>query len=199
MNAKVALIIVDVQNDFCPGGSLAVPDGDAVVPVLNRYIELFHRLGAPIFSSRDWHPAATAHFRDFGGIWPVHCVQHTDGARFHRDLQLPSDTIILSKGMDPNRDDYSAFQAVTAGGALLPTVLEELGVTSIYVGGLATDYCVKETALDGRRHGLAVILLEDAVRGVDLTPGDSARAIAGLAAAGAERATLARVERDLAP
>lgn len=199
MHNAFALIIVDVQNDFCPGGSLAVPDGDAVVPVLNRYIDLFHRLGAPVFSSRDWHPAVTAHFRDFGGIWPVHCVQHSAGARFHGGLQLPAEAIVLSKGMDPNRDDYSAFQAMTEQGEPLPAALEKRGITRIYVGGLATDYCVKETVLEGLHYGLSVTLLEDAVRGVDLAPGDSNKAIEQMVAAGAARATYAQIESNLAP
>ena len=199
MKKKAALLIVDLQNDFCPGGGLPVPEGDKVVPVLNRYIELFTGRGLPIFASRDWHPPTTSHFRDFGGIWPVHCVRETKGARFHPELRLPDTAIVVSKGMDPSRDDYSAFQAITAEGVPLPAVLKEMGITSLFVGGLATDYCVKESVMEGLRHGLSMTLLEDASRGVDLTAGDSVRAAEEMVRAGARRATLATVADELAP
>src|SRR5919108_3329636 len=185
-----ALLIVDVQNDFCPGGSLPVPEGDRVVPVLNRYIEIFGEGGLPVFASRDWHPPETSHFRDYGGIWPVHCVQESEGARFHAELRLPDGAIVVSKGMDPTRDDYSAFQAATEDGVSFPDILRQHGIRKLYVGGLATDYCVKESVLEGLRRGLSVVLLEDAVRGVDLNPGDSARAVEEMLRAGARRASL---------
>ncbi len=152
--------------------------------VQNRYIALFREKGLPIFASRDWHPEKTSHFKSFGGIWPVHCVQGSDGAKFHPDLQLPPDAIILSKGMDPQRDDYSAFQGMTASGTLFPDILRERGISKLYVGGLATDYCVKESVLEGLRHDLVVTLLEDASRGVDLEPGDSEKAVALMRVAG---------------
>lgn len=196
MKTTSALLIVDVQNDFCPGGGLPVPEGDRVVPILNHYIALFRERKLRIFASRDWHPATTSHFRDYGGIWPVHCVQGSEGAQFHRDLALPEDVIVISKGMDPSRDDYSAFQAVTDDGVHFPELLNKLGIVKLYVGGLATDYCVKESVLDGLRHGLTVVLLEDAVRGVDLRRGDSATAMDEMATAGAERMNFSKLQAD---
>lgn len=199
MKTASALLIIDVQNDFCPGGSLPVREGDRVVPVLNRYIELFREWKLPIFASRDWHPATTSHFRDFGGIWPAHCVQGSQGARFHRDLALPEETIVISKGLDPNRDDYSAFQAATESGMTFPAQLEAMAINKLYVGGLATDYCVKESVLDGLRHGLEMILLEDAVRGVDLNPCDSAKAVEEMVRAGAVLMNFSKMRADVRP
>lgn len=199
MKTVSALLIIDVQNDFCPGGGLPVPEGDKVVPVLNRYMALFGERKLPIIATRDWHPAITSHFRDYGGPWPAHCVQESEGARFHRDLALPGDAIVISKGMNTTRDDYSAFHAATADGVSFPELLKTMGIGKLYVGGLATDYCVKASVLDGLRHGLAVTLLEDAVRGVDLNHGDSARAIDEMAAAGAERMTFSQVQADPPP
>lgn len=196
MIRKSALIVVDVQNDFCPRGALAVPEGDRVVPVINRAIELFRAKGLPILASRDWHPAETSHFKAFGGVWPVHCVKGTEGAAFHPDLRLPDDAIVVSKGMDPRRDDYSAFMGVAPDGTPPAELLRRLGVTEIFVGGLATDYCVKETVLAGLREGFRVVLLEDAARGVDLQPGDSERAIAAMKEAGAETADVTKLEKD---
>jgi nicotinamidase/pyrazinamidase len=193
---NAALIIVDVQNDFCPNGSLAVPHGDQVVPPLNRAMALFSAARLPVFASRDWHPKETSHFRAFGGIWPQHCVQETLGAAFHSDLQLPPETIIVSKGMDPSRDDYSALHGVTDSGTPLPEALKGRGVESLYVGGLATDYCVKATVLEGIKQGFRVVLLTDASKGVDLQPGDSKRAEAEMLAAGAVAMTVAELEQQ---
>ena len=197
MNKDSALIIVDVQNDFCPGGSLPVPEGDRVVPVLNRYIGLFIASGLPIFASRDWHPEKTSHFKDYGGVWPVHCVQQTSGAAFHPELRLPPEAVVLSKGMDPTKDDYSAFQAVDKYGRPLPAILKEMEVAHIYVGGLATDYCVKATVLEGLKAGLTVSLLDDASRGVDLQPGDSEKAVMEMQDAGASVTDYVEVEQGL--
>ena len=185
MEKKAALVVVDVQNDFCPGGSLAVAEGDRVALALNRYITRFAAAGLPIIATRDWHPAQTSHFKDFGGIWPVHCVQNTLGAEFHPLLQLGSGAIVVSKGTAANVDSYSGFDAVDAHGTALATLLREHGIEQIFVGGLATDYCVKQTVLDGVTQGFAVVLLMDAVRGVDLAPGDSARALEEMRHAGA--------------
>jgi nicotinamidase/pyrazinamidase len=196
MEKGSALLIVDIQNDFCPGGALPVPDGDKVVPVLNRYIELFREEGLPIFASRDWHPEKTSHFKAYGGIWPVHCVQGSHGAEFHPDLELPPETVIISKGMDPGKDDYSAFQGVDYRGTIFAEILKEMGITKLYVGGLATDYCVRASVLEGLRHGLAVALLEDASRGVDIQQGDSLRAIAEMCGAGAATATVERLAKS---
>jgi nicotinamidase/pyrazinamidase len=189
MRENSVLLIVDVQNDFCPGGTLPVPAGDEVVPVLNRYIERFRKEGLPIIATRDWHPEKTSHFKAFGGIWPVHCVQGSEGAQFHPALMLPDDAIIISKGMDPTRDDYSALHGADSSGTPLPQVLKKLGIQRIYIGGLTTDYCVKESTLEGLRQGFAVTVLTEAVRGVDLKPGDSEKALAEIKAAGAETTT----------
>jgi len=188
-----ALVVVDVQNDFCPGGSLAVPDGDSVVPVLNRYAERFDAQGAAVFASRDWHPPRTKHFAAYGGIWPPHCVQGTAGAAPHPALVLPARTQVVSKGMDPEEDAYSCFQARAEQGGDFASLLAAREIQRLFVGGLATDYCVKATALDALRGGLTVVVLQDAVRAVDVTPGDGARALADLAAAGAASARLDEV------
>jgi nicotinamidase/pyrazinamidase len=185
MQEKDALIIVDVQNDFCPGGLLPVKDGDAVVPVLNRYIEQFTAAGLPVFATRDWHPTRTTHFITNGGPWPPHCIQGTPGASFHPQLALPNNVIIVSKGAAVDADDYSGFQAVSAEGVSLADLLHSRGVERIFVGGLATDYCVKHTVLDGLREGFKVILLEDAIRGVNLNPDDSRQALEEMMRAGA--------------
>ncbi len=184
MPRKPALLVVDVQNDFCPGGALAVPDGDAILPSVNRTIELFVRRGFPVLATRDWHPAVTKHFKGYGGAWPPHCVQGTKGARFHPKLELPKDVLILSKGMDPDQDSYSGFQALSPAGRDLESVIRDLGVDELCVCGLATDYCVRATALDAARRGFRVHVLEDAIKGVDLKPGDSEVAIQEMRSAG---------------
>ncbi len=183
--ARDALVIVDVQNDFCPGGALAVNAGDEVVPVMNRYAERFARAGAPVFASRDWHPRQTKHFKEWGGVWPPHCVQGTRGAEFHAGLTLPPRTAIVSKGMDPDADAYSAFQAQTSDGTPFATALAVRGTRRLFIGGLATDYCVKATVLDARKHGFEAFVLEDASRAVDIAAGDGARAVDEMTAAGA--------------
>ena len=188
MQEKAALVIVDVQNDFCPGGALPVADGDKVVAVLNRHIGKFDRVGLPIFATRDWHPARTRHFNTDGGPWPPHCVQGTEGGKFHPDLALPKTAVVVSKGMSPEADSYSGFEATDAEGVGLAERLRGLGVERSFVGGLATDYCVKFTVLDGLKEGFKVTLLQDAIRGVNLRPEDSERAIAEMVRAGAERA-----------
>ena len=185
MQAKDALIIVDVQNDFCPGGALAVSGGDEVVPVLNRAIERFTKAGLPIFATRDWHPEKTNHFKAYGGIWPVHCVQGTRGAEFHAGLELGKDIVVVSAGMVPDEDGYSGFQARDPSGARLAELLQRKGVERIIVGGLATDYCVKHTVLDGLKEGFKVLLLADAIRAVNLKPHDGELAIAEMVRAGA--------------
>ena len=187
MSAHDALIIVDVQNDFCPGGALAVKDGDQVVPVLNRYIEKFNQAHLPIFATRDWHPETTIHFNTHGGQWPPHCVQQTHGAEFHPGLALSQNVIVVSKGMARDADSYSGFDAVSADGIKLADLLRRHGVERILVGGLATDYCVKHTVIDGLKEGFKVLLLEDAVRGVNLDPSDSNGAIEEMLRAGAEK------------
>ena len=187
MRAKDALIVVDVQNDFCPGGALGVQGGDEIVPVLNRYIERFLAENLPIFLTRDWHPSRTSHFKAFGGVWPVHCVQNTAGAEFHRDLRRDPRMILVSKGTEPDEDSFSAFHARDEAGAPLAQRLRDLGIERIFVGGIATDYCVKYTVLDGLREGFASVVLDDGIRGVNLQPTDSGKALGEMCDAGACR------------
>jgi nicotinamidase/pyrazinamidase len=189
MQRKDALIVVDVQNDFCPGGALAVPGGDRIVPVLNRYIEKFKNAGRPVYVTRDWHPDKTSHFAAFGGKWPPHCIQGTKGAEFHPDLRLPEDVVIISKGTRPDEDSYSGFDGADSQGTGLPDLLRRQGVNRLFVGGLATDYCVKHTVLDGLGEGFEVVFLEDASRGVNLQPEDSEQAVQEMIRAGAKLAS----------
>jgi nicotinamidase/pyrazinamidase len=171
-----ALLVVDVQNDFCSGGSLAVPGSERVIASLNQHIRSAVNAGIPIYASRDWHPARTSHFADFGGEWPAHCVQDTVGARFHPDLQLPDDVIVITKGEREDSPGYSAFDGTTRKRRTFLQDLQERGIAHLYVGGLATDYCVRASVLDALNVGLQVTVLDDAIAGVDVTPGDSARA-----------------------
>ncbi len=179
------LLLVDPQNDFCPGGSLAVLDGNSVMPVLSAWAEAAARQGIPIFVSRDWHPPKTTHFKALGGVWPPHCVMGTPGAEFHADLQVPAAATIVSKGMGETEDAYSAFQARDDNAALLGSLLQERGVKHLFVGGLATDYCVRSSALDALTSGYAVTLIPDGMRAVDVHPGDGDRALAEMNTAGA--------------
>ena len=186
MQGKDALVIVDPQIDFCPGGALAVVDGDKIIPVLNRYIGKFRQAGMPIFATRDWHPEKTSHFTTGGGPWPPHCIQGTPGAQFHPHLKLPLEAVIVSAGTGPDEDGYSGFLGRDDRGAKLADLLRQRGVERIFVGGLATDYCVKHTVIDGLKEGFKVVLLEDAVRGVNLRPEDSNQAIEEMVRSGAE-------------
>jgi nicotinamidase/pyrazinamidase len=174
------LIVVDVQNDFCPGGSLAVERGDEVVGPLNRLIEEFLSRGEPVYKSRDWHKATTKHFEAYGGTWPVHCVQGTRGAEFHPELSVDPRARVVSKG-EGDEDNYSAFDGTT-----LADSLRAEGVSEVWVGGLATDYCVKNTVLDALRAGFRVRALRDAMRPVEVNPGDGERAVEEMRRAGAE-------------
>ncbi len=193
-----ALLLVDIQNDFCSGGALAVPEGDRIVPIANWYARLFERRGLPVFASRDWHPAETKHFQAWGGPWPPHCVQETKGAAFHPRLSLPDDAVVVSKGRDPEQDSYSAVQAETPQGRPLGEELKARGVERLFVGGLATDYCVRASVLDALKQGLQVFLLEDAAKGIDLSAGDVHRAVEEMEEHGAKTATLHTVEMELA-
>lgn len=188
MAGKNALVVVDVQNDFLPGGALGVAGGDRIVPVLNEYIRRFREAGLPIFFTRDWHPPITKHFKTEGGPWPPHCIEGTPGAAFAPGLEIPPDAIVVSKGMDPNKDSYSAFDAEGPTGESFESLLRERGVTHLYIGGLATDYCVRFTARDAVRRGFQFTVLQDAVRGVN--DEDSRRALAEMAQAGAKLVTL---------
>lgn len=182
MQPQTALLIVDVQNDFCPGGALPVPDGDQVVKPLIKIAEDFGIKGYPVIISRDWHPEVTSHFKQYGGQWPVHCVQNTLGAEFHPEIKKLIErikAIVINKGMLPNQDGYSPFEGEDELLWPLQDILEFYGVKELYVGGLATEYCVKAAALDAVKieRRLKVYLLLDACRGVNVTPGDSDRAV----------------------
>ncbi len=156
-----ALIVVDMQKDFSSSGALPVPGTEEIVPVINSYIELFKEKGLPIFATRDWHPENHVSFKENGGIWPRHCVQWSQGAEFIDGLELPPDTFIINKGDRPELEAYSGFQ-----GTLLDSLLRERGVKRLFICGVATDYCVKNTALGGLNLGYQVFILSDAVRGV---------------------------------
>lgn len=172
------LLVVDVQQDFLPGGALAVPDGDAIVPVLNEYLRLWQRRGLRVFASRDWHPPDHCSFAARGGPWPVHCVADTPGAAFPPGLALPPGTEVVSKATGADREAYSAFE-----GTDLDHRLRALGARRLFVGGLATDYCVRATVADALARGYAVLVLTDAVRAVD--PAAGAAVLADLRARGA--------------
>ena len=174
-----ALLVVDVQNDFCPGGALAVPGGNDIIQTLNTWIRRAIGKKVPVFFSRDWHPANHVSFRARGGPWPPHCIQGTPGAEFHEELFVPESAVVISKADSPDSDSYSAF-----GGTSLADLLKAAGVRRLWVAGLALDYCVVESALDARRLGLEVVLLEDATRAVNVNPGDDARAVSRMQAAG---------------
>lgn len=180
-----ALIVVDVQRDFLPGGALAVAEGDQVVPVLNRYIAHFEQAGLPSVFTRDWHPANHCSFRAQGGPWPPHCVTDSAGAAFAPGLVLPASGHVVSKAATAEADAYSGFQ-----GTGLADWLRARGCRRLFVGGLATDYCVRETVRDALAAGFAVVLLRDAVRAVEVQPGDGARAEQAMREAGAASATL---------
>ena len=181
MNMRKALIVVDVQNDFCPGGSLAVAEGNEVVGPLNTLMKEFLDRGEPVYKTRDWHPEKTQHFAAYGGTWPVHCVQNSRGAEFHPNLLDDPRVTVISKGFDERADGYSGFD-----GTELAQLLRDEGVEEIWVGGLATDYCVKQTVVDGVRNGFKVKALADAMRPVNVTPDDGKEAVDEMKEAGAE-------------
>lgn len=176
-----ALIVVDVQRDFCPGGALAVPRGNEVVPVVNRLLGLTDWLTV---ATRDWHPPDHCSFKAQGGIWPPHCVAGTEGADFHPALDRARVHHIVSKAVTRDAEAYSGFQ-----GTDLAALLASRGIRRAVVCGLATDYCVKATALDARRAGWEVVLITDAIRGVEVNPGDCAKALEEMEIAGIHKAT----------
>jgi nicotinamidase/pyrazinamidase len=189
----LALVVVDVQRDFCPGGALAVKEGDKVVALLNKVIEASGKSGLPIFFTRDWHPPNHMSFKEQGGIWPPHCVQGTAGAEFHPDLRIPRGAIVISKGDNPRAEAYSGFQ-----GTDLAARLKKAGVDEIILGGLTTDYCVRESSIDALRAGFTVDVIEDCTRAVNVKSGDGARAMADIRRAGAKLTTSSEVVRRLA-
>jgi len=175
-----ALIVIDMQNDFLPGGALAVADGDQVIGPLNQYIQAFRNKRLPIFASRDWHPADHGSFKQQGGPWPPHCVQDSAGAAFVDAIEFPPDMRVISTGYRPELEGYSAFEATD-----LDAQLKQAGANRLFVGGLATDYCVFHTVKEAREHGYDVWLLKDAVRAVNVQVDDGQNAIAEMIRLGA--------------
>lgn len=172
IQAGDALLIVDIQKDFLPSGPLAVPQGDEVLPVLLRCISTFEARGLPIFATRDWHPPNHCSFREQGGIWPIHCVAGSPGAEPPSSFPFPASAVIVTKATSPDTEAYSGFQGTT-----LHAQLKEAGVRRLFVGGLATDFCVLNTVNDALGHGYQVFLLSDAIRAVNLKPTDGTKAI----------------------
>lgn len=174
-----------------------MPDGDSIIPTLNEYIKLFSRHTLPVFASRDWHSRQTTHFREFGGTWPQHCVQETKGAQFHPVLTLPEGSIILSKGMPSDEDGYSAFQAVDDHKTDFNALLRLYEITSLFIGGLATDYCVKWTVLDALQFGYKATLLVDAIKGVNIRPRDAEGAIDEMIQQGGRKTTFEKLYKAM--
>jgi len=195
MQNKKALLVVDIQNDFCPGGALGVSEGDQIIPLVNKYVQLFLDKQLPVFITRDWHPNETKHFKEFGGPWPIHCVQNTKGGEFHPDFIIPEKAIILSKGTDPQSDGYSAFDAFDSNNTSFLEVLEQLGIDELYICGIATDYCVRFSSLDALKKGFKVNILIDAIKGVDKE--DSKRTLDEIAAKNAKMKMFDEVEKEL--
>lgn len=183
-----ALLIIDVQNDFLPGGKLGVPHGDEVIPRLNDYLRIFITHHLPIYATRDWHPSQHCSFHSQGGTWPAHCVAGTFGAEFAAALQLPDSTIVISKATMPEEDAYSGFQHTN-----LDSILRSNGIQRLLIGGLATDYCVLNTVRDAITRGYHVYLLIDAIRAIDAQPNDGARALNEMKNLGAQFITLQKV------
>lgn len=171
LQAGDALVIVDVQNDFLPGGSLAVPCGDQVVPVLNQYVSLFQDRALPVYATRDWHPLDHCSFHSRGGPWPPHCIADSGGAQFAPGLQLPPSATVISKATSADKDAYSGFEGTHLDGSLRNAKVQRL-----FIGGLATDYCVLNTVKDALQHGYQVFLLEDAIRAVNVNRNDGVKA-----------------------
>lgn len=165
-----ALLIIDVQIDFCPGGSLPIEDGDQIVPVLNEWIEAARVKEIPVYASRDWHPNKHPSFKENGGLWPVHCLQDSLGAGFHPDLDLPEGTVLISKGVRFDQDQNSAFDQTG-----LAVQLRKDGIRRLYVGGLAEDVCVLATVLDACHEGFETVLIRDATRSISQEGGRAAR------------------------
>jgi nicotinamidase/pyrazinamidase len=185
---RAALLVVDVQVDFCPGGALPVPDGDSIIPTLNRVISAFTSARLPVVFTRDWHPADHCSFRARGGAWPPHCVQGTAGAELHSQLLQPPRSILISKGDRPDKEAYSGFQDTD-----LALKLRSLGVNEVFVGGLATEYCVRATIEDALREGFAAHVILDCVKGLEHHKGDVAAALAEVRQAGASTVTSSEV------
>jgi nicotinamidase/pyrazinamidase len=188
INENDSLIVVDVQRDFCPGGALPVPDCNQIILTLNKYIAAFDSVRAEIFATRDWHPPNHVSFKPYGGPWPPHCVQRSKGAEFHPNLKLPRRAKLVSKATSPSIESYSGFD-----GTDLEQELRNKNVKRVFIGGLATDYCVKNTVLDALNLGFEAVLLTDATRGIDRRPGDTQNAIQEMIEHGAKTTVLSKV------
>ncbi len=184
INPNDALIVVDVQNDFCPGGTAAVEDGDAVARKISDIALNFRSRDGRVFATQDWHPTNHKSFAENGGIWPTHCVRGTDGAKFHQELKLPIGTSIVRKGEDAGTDAYSGFEGTT-----LEAHLERLGVRRIFVGGLSTEYAVQHTVYDALQKGYGAFVITDAISAVNANPDDDQRALDSMFASGAKPIT----------
>jgi nicotinamidase/pyrazinamidase len=180
LRAGDALLIVDVQKDFLPGGRLGVAGGNEIIPVLNRYIERFEAEGLSLFATRDWHPERHTSFKDQGGPWPAHCIAESDGAEFPSGLKLPKSAHLIFKGVTLEKDAYSGFE-----GTDLHERLQTARAERLFVGGLATDYCVLNTVRDALARGYAVCLMTDAIKAVNVQPDDGRRAIEEMTSLGA--------------
>lgn len=180
-----ALILVDIQNDFCPGGALAVPEGDLIVNAVNRLMPEFPL----VISTQDWHPANHISFKERGGPWPPHCVQNTPGAELHPALDQSQIRYYFRKAYTSDRDAYSEFEGTDDEGRTLDEALKLHGVKKVYVAGLATDYCVLATALDALKNGYKTYAITDAMRAVNVRPEDGAQAIKQMAESGAHLIT----------
>jgi nicotinamidase/pyrazinamidase len=180
-----ALVLVDIQNDFCPGGALAVACGDRIIEAVNLLMPEFQL----VISTQDWHPADHVSFKEQGGPWPPHCVQGTEGAELHAALNQERISYYFRKASAPDKDAYSEFEGTDAAGRTLDEALKSHAIKRIYVVGLATDYCVKATVLDGIKHGYEVYAVTDAMRAVNVAPDDGARALKEMESAGAHLVT----------
>lgn len=185
IHADDALLVVDIQNDFLPGGALGVPDGDRILPVLHRYMDIFQARGRPIVLTKDWHPADHCSFTAQGGTWPDHCIAGTKGADHPPGFRAPRSAVTVQKATEPDKEAYSAFQ-----GTALDARLQQAGIHRLFVGGLATDYCVLNTVRDALGRGYAVCLLLDGIRAVNLQPEDGPRAVEEMIRKGAVAVTL---------
>jgi nicotinamidase/pyrazinamidase len=172
-NSSDALLVVDLQYDFLPGGSLGIQEGDQVIPVINTLIEAAKKGHATIIATRDWHTANHVGFKEQGGPWPPHCVRNTHGAQFHEDIQYPANALVVSK-VSEIYHEYSAFPAMTDDGQPLPKILEERHIKRVIICGLALDYCVKASSLDAVKLGFETIVALDATRAINTEDGEEA-------------------------
>ena len=190
MTEKRALLVVDLQNDFCPGGALPIKGGDKIVAPINSLVDSFEVVGSPIVFTRDWHPKDHSSFSSQGGRWAPHCVQNTSGAQFHPSLRVPVDATVISKATRKGEEAYSGFQ-----GTRLAQHLRHNGVKELFVCGLATDYCVRNTVLDALSLGFHTFVVTDCIMG--LKRADSSEALRSMVAKGAEKTTSAKLVREI--